>query len=74
MRILYKFNISHIGWESDTEAWIIEDEKGKRFIKTTSHGKEIEAKEKFLDHKIKEYQDLIRETRKAKHILNYREK
>ena len=72
-KILYSFDIAHIGWEGDNKGYVVENEKGKRFLKTTSHGSEIEVKEKFLDDKIKEYQELIRKTRRAKQVLRKEE-
>lgn len=35
---IFKFEVAHIGWESDNTVWVMEDESGKRWFESTNHG------------------------------------
>ena len=58
MKEIYEFRILHDGWEMDNRGWIAEDDKGKKFLMTTNHGRTVPLK-------VQEIHDKIHETRKS---------
>jgi len=55
-KVIYRFRILYDGWELDNEGWIVEDEKGKRTLRSTSHGTEFDWNKEGLIEKIVETQ------------------
>lgn len=65
------FIILHKGWEMDNFGYVEEDDKYKRTLHTTNHGKKcIMSKEQLLD-KIEETKASLDGLLKAKELMNY---
>ena len=65
LTVLHEFDVAWVGWECDSEACVAQDEDGKKHLILTNHGSPYIASGNDLFQKILEYQDLIKETRKA---------
>lgn len=59
--VLQQFDIMHLGWETDTKGWIIDDHGNNKII-MTDHGHLYEASRKELEEKIKEYQSILNDS------------
>ena len=55
--ILEEFSVLHLGWECDYKGYLV-DKNGKPKLVLTDHGRAYFAKNKELEEKIKEYQEL----------------
>lgn len=58
-RILKEVDVAWVGWECDSEAWLVELISGEIKLLTTNHGRIIEITQDFLYNKINEYQEMI---------------
>jgi hypothetical protein len=63
-KIVYKFKILYYDWEMDNHGYIINDGTKNKIV-TTNHGRLMEISPDYLFHKIKEYEDAIRDTKEA---------
>lgn len=68
---IFRFKVLHAGWELDNEGWIIENEDGRRELRTTSHTNECEMPVRELEEKIIETQESLDELLKAKTLMNW---
>ena len=57
-KVLYKTDVSHIGWELDTKLWIVEDSFG-RFVIETSHGLPFISTTDSLDEIINDHRAIL---------------
>ena len=71
---LSNFPVAHVGWECDSNGYIVEDYDTKeRFVVLTNHGAPYIAEAQELHSKLIEYEDLASDLRYALDILNKRE-
>ncbi len=63
-KIISKFKILYYGWDMDNNGYIVNDGNRNKIV-TTNHGRLMEASVDYLNHKIREYEDVINETKKA---------
>lgn len=64
-KIVFKFKILNHEWEMDGYGYVIDDGVDYRKIVVTDHGKLKIADKDYLANKIKEYEEIIKETKKA---------
>lgn len=67
-KIIHKFRIFYYDWEMDNYGYVVNDGTKNKLI-TTNHGKLEEFDLDFLFHKIKEYENVIEQTKKAIQIF-----
>ena len=67
-RILNKFRIFHHEWEMDGYGYVVENDSTKKLI-VCNHNKPLEMTADYLRYKIKEYEDVIEETKDAIEII-----
>ena len=63
-KILLKFKIFYYDWEMDNYGYVVNDGARNKLV-TTNHGRLTEIDVDYLFHKIKEYENAIRETKEA---------
>jgi hypothetical protein len=63
-KILHKFKIFYYDWEMDNYGYVINDGMKNKLV-TTNHGRLVEVDVNYLFHKIKEYENAIKETKEA---------
>lgn len=68
-KIIYTFTVLHESWECDSQAWVMQNNNGERWIETTSHGGRYDAKVDEFEDKIKEYQSVIDQTKRALELV-----
>ena len=68
-KIIYEFSVYYSGWECDDIAWVMQSPDGRTFLKMTDHGREIVRNYDFLEEKIKEYKEAIKNTERAISLL-----
>ncbi|NCQ51745.1 hypothetical protein GW796_07610 [archaeon] len=56
------------GWESDSLAWVVNDNGSKRLV-TSNHGSLNFDTQKFLEDKLKEYEDVANQTKAMLELL-----
>lgn len=67
-KILSKFKIFYYDWEMDNYGYVVNDGT-KNKLATTNHGRLVEVEVDYLFHKIKEYENAIKETKEAIEIF-----
>lgn len=67
-KIIEKFKILYYDWEMDNHGYIVTD-GNKNMVITTNHGRLTEISVDYLKHKIREYEDAIKETKNAIEIF-----
>jgi hypothetical protein len=67
-QILNKFRIFHHEWETDGYGYVVENNSTKKLI-VCNHNKPQEMTADYLRYKIKEYEDVIKETKDAIEII-----
>lgn len=68
-KVIYTFTVLHESWECDSQAWVMQNKHGKRWIETTSHGSRYDANVVEFEDKIKEYQSVIDQTKRALELV-----
>lgn len=68
-KIIYTFTVLHESWEFDSQAWVMQNKHGERWIETTSHGSRYYAEAGEFEDKIKEYQSVIDQTKRALELV-----
>jgi hypothetical protein len=58
-KVIFKFEVAHIGWESDNWVWVMEDENGKRWLESTNHGMRYKMNAQEVKEHIANYEALI---------------
>lgn len=66
--IVHKFKIFYYDWEMDNYGYVINDGTKNKLV-TTNHGRLVEIESDYLRHKIKEYENVIIDTKEAIRIL-----
>ena len=62
--ILKKFKILYYNWEMDDSGYVVSN-GARNIMVTTNHGRLTEMSADYLRYKIKEYEDVIKETKDA---------
>lgn len=62
--ILKKFNILYYDWEMDSVGYVVNDGTRNMMV-TTNHGRLTEVSPDYFNHKIKEYEYAIKDTKDA---------
>lgn len=62
--ILKKFKILYYNWEMDDSGYVVNDGT-KNIMVTTNHGRLTEMCVDYFKHKIREYEDAIKDTKEA---------
>ncbi len=63
-KLVFHFPVLYEGWECDSDAYVIEAKEHK-YLLMTNHGSFYVSSTKELKERIKEYERVINETRKA---------
>lgn len=63
-KILKKFKILYYKWEMDDSGYVVNNGT-KNIMVTTNHGRLTEMSVDYFKHKIKEYEDAIKDTKEA---------
>lgn len=66
---IFSFRVLWIGWECDSEAWVMERSDGSRYLVMTNHGEKYNASPEELVERITEYQNAIYQTYRALELL-----
>lgn len=70
LKLVKKFVVLWEGWETDNDAWVIDDRHGKRYLVATSHGAAFVAAKEFLEERMAFYQNVYGESLAALNLLN----
>lgn len=71
---IFEFTVLWEAWECDSKGWVMERPDGTRYLSTTSHGSEYEAKPEELHERIAEYERVLNETRQALELIMHDDK
>jgi hypothetical protein len=68
-KVIKKIDMYYSGWDCDSEAWVVENEKGERHCIGTNHGGQYVMSIAELKSFIETYEEAVKETNEAIDLL-----
>ena len=65
LEVVHTIQLAYVGWECDSEGWLVKDKNNKHYVVLTSHGSPYFATLDELNEVLQSYVDLTRDITRA---------